>query len=65
MGHIPRTISKPCFYALLAGASIYGVVTGERQNTRQNGLEVPVEYHLKGPREHILRTRAYIRALNQ
>ena len=59
VGHIPRTISKPCRYALLAGASIYGVVVGERQNNG-NGLEVPMKYHVKGPRAHMSRAQAYI-----
>ena len=43
VGHIPRSISKPCSYALLAGATIRATVTGARQNGRKNGLEVPVE----------------------
>ena len=65
VGHIPRNLSKPCFYALLTGGTIYAVVTGERQNIRHNGLEVPMEYHVKGPREHIQRMEIYITALNQ
>ena len=56
-------ISKPCSYAILVGAKIDATVTGNRQNTRHNGLEVPVEYHVKGPRTHMLRAHAYISAL--
>ena len=63
VGHISRAISKPCSYALLAGAKIDAVVTGSRKNTRHNGLEVPVEYHVKGPREHMVRAHEFIRAL--
>lgn len=63
VGHIPRNISKPCSYAILGGAKIDATVTGNRQNTRQNGLEVPVEYHVKGPRSRMLRAHAYITAL--
>ena len=63
VGHIPKSISKPCSYALLAGAQINATVTGARQNTRQNGLEVPVEYDVKGPRAHMVRAQTYINAL--
>ena len=54
VGHIPHEISKACSYSLLAGGSIYGTVIGKRENKRGNGLEVPVEYHAKGPRHNIL-----------
>ena len=49
-----------CFYTLLAGGIIYAVVNGVRQNTRQNGLEVPMIYHVKGPREYTLKSETYI-----
>ena len=58
VGHIPREISKPCSYSLLAGGSIYGIVIGKREKGG-NGLEVPVEYHVKGPRHNILKAQAY------
>lgn len=60
VGHVPRTISKACFYTLLAGGIIYAVVNGERQNKRQNGLEVPMIYHVKGPRQYTLKSETYI-----
>ena len=63
VGHIPRTISKPCSYALVTGAKIEATVSGARQNTRQNGLEIPVEYHVKGPRQHMVQAQTYIRAV--
>ena len=63
IGHIPRTVSKPCSYALLAGAKIQAVVTGERQNKRKNGLEIPVKYQVKGPRQHMISAETYICAL--
>ena len=63
VGHIPRIISKPCFYALLGGAQIEATVTGARQNTRQKGLEIPVKYLVKGPHERMIKAQTYIRAL--
>ena len=63
VGHIPRIISKPCSYALLSGAVITATVTGARQNTRHNGLEVPVKYLVKGPRQNMTRAETYISAL--
>ena len=44
---------------------MYGVVVGKRQNKRRNGLEVLVEYHVKGPREHILRVCTYVERYTQ
>ena len=43
VGHIPKRISKPGFYALITGGSITAVVSGERQNTQNNGLEIPAD----------------------
>lgn len=63
VGHIPRTISKPCFFAILAGAKLKATVSGARQNTRNNGLEVPVKYFVKGPYEHMIKAQTYIREL--
>ena len=63
VGHIPRNVAKPCFYALVTGASITAEVSGNRQNTRNNGLEIPAVYNIKGPRGHIIRTQTYIEAL--
>ena len=56
-------ISKPCFFALLAGTEIEATVTGARQNTRQNWPEIPVEYRVKGPREHMMKAQTFIRAV--
>ena len=55
IGHIPRSISKPCSYAFLAGATIHATVTVPRQKRRNNGLKVPGEYRVKGPHGHMVR----------
>ena len=60
VGHIPRSISMPCSYALLAGATIEATVIGKRENKRKNGLEVPVEYRIKGPHKHMTRAETFI-----
>ena len=60
VGHVPREISRACSYILTAGGSMYGVVTGGRENRRQNGLEVPIKYHVKGPQHHMLKAEALV-----
>ena len=61
VGHVPRNLSRPCYYGLLAGGKMYGRVIGERGNTRQNGLDVPITYTIKGPRATVV---AYVNASN-
>ena len=43
---------------------MHGRVIGERGNTRQNGLEVPIKYTIKGPRANIQTVVAYVNASN-
>ena len=48
VGHVPRIISKTITYALMSGGQLSLVVTGPRQNKRNNGLEVLCMYRCKG-----------------
>lgn len=64
VGHVPRNLSRPCCYGLLAGGEMYGRVIGVRGNTRDNGLEVPMTYTIKGPRANIQTVVTYVNALN-
>ena len=31
-----------CYYGMLAGSMVHGTVAGTRQNTRENGLKLPI-----------------------
>lgn len=48
VGHIPASLARYCHAALRTGAFIKVRVTGHRCNNRQNGLEVPCEYTIRG-----------------
>ena len=63
VGHVPRNLSRPCYYGLLAGSRMHGRVAGERGNTRDNGLEVPMVYTIKGPRSNVETIVTYVNAL--
>ena len=49
VGRVPRVLSKIFTFVLTAGGKVEATVTGPRKNTRNNGLEVPCDYKLKGP----------------
>ena len=42
-------LSKILTFVLAAGGKVEATVTGPSKNTRNNGLEVPCNYKLKGP----------------
>ncbi len=46
---------------LLAGGKICVTVTGHRQNKRNNGLEVPCLYRIKGPRSRAIEAEGVIK----
>ena len=52
VGHVPRDISKVCFYFIKGGGTIQGKVIGKRQN-RGKGLEIPVTYEFVGREKRI------------
>ena len=49
-GHVPREISRYCSFVLNSGGTMDATVTGARENSRGNGMEVPCKYKLKGPK---------------
>ena len=49
VGHVPRVLSKILTFVLAAGSKVEATLTGPLKNTRNNGLEVPCDYKLKGP----------------
>ena len=53
VGHVPRSFSKVATFIIAAGGRVQAKVTGERANSRKNGLEVPCIYSIKGPK-HII-----------
>ena len=61
IGHVPKRFTRACSYVLLGGGSIVAMVIGPRENNRNNGLEVPVTYRVKGPREKMLTAEALIK----
>ena len=60
VGHVPRNFSKVFSYLLLSGTRITATVTGARQNLRNNGLEVPCKYKLKGPKSSMVKGETII-----
>lgn len=50
VGHIPREISKTCWYFIHHNGSIEGEVTGKRKlsTVPGKGLEVPCKYNFRG-----------------
>ena len=46
---VPKVLSKILTFVLAAGGKVEATVAGPRKNTRNNGLEVPCDYKLKGP----------------
>ena len=54
VGHVPRHFSRVFAYLLLSGTRITATVIGARQNLRNNGLEVPCRYKLKGPKKQLI-----------
>ena len=65
VGHVPQNLSRPCYYGMLAGCRMHGRVAGARGNTRDNGLEVPMVYTIKGPRSTVEKIVTYVNALIQ
>ena len=48
VGHVPRTISKYITLVILNGGYVYVTITGNPCNPRNNGLEVPCVFCVKG-----------------
>ena len=55
VGHVLRHFSRLFWYLLLAGTRITATVIGARQHLRNNGLEVPCRYKLKGPKSSMMK----------
>ena len=53
--HVPRHFSRVFSYLLLPGTRITATVIGARQNLRNNGLEVPCRYKLKGSKSSMMK----------
>jgi hypothetical protein len=62
VGHIPKHVAKCatiCFWP--EEKSVLHAVTGHRQNKRNNGLEVPCLYRIKGPRSRAIEAGGVIK----
>ena len=59
--HVPRNYSRVFTYVLFAGGNVTSIVTGSRQNQRNNGLEVPCKHRLKGTKHSISNAECIIR----
>ena len=44
VGRVPRELANQISSAILTGRKVTATITGKRQNTRGNGLEVPAKY---------------------
>ena len=49
VGHVPRDISKACTFLILSGDSMKVTLIDKHQNRRENGIEIPCKYSVKGP----------------
>ena len=61
IGHIPRDLSKTCTFIILSGGVITAKVIGRHQNKRNNGLEIPCIYLVKGPRSSMVKAECIIK----
>ena len=54
VGHVPRSISRVCWYFIQHDGEITCKVTGRRRRSDlpQGGLEVPCEYNFIGKKKH-------------
>lgn len=63
VGHVPRKFAKVFTYVLMSGGHIVSKVTGPRQNKRNNGLEVPCRYRIKGHKKCIYNAECIIQEM--
>ena len=61
VGHVPREISRYCSFVLNSGGTMDAAVTVTRENRRENGMEVPCKYKLKGPKTFLSKAEYIIR----
>ena len=62
VGHVPRSISRMCWYFIQHDGEITCKVTGRRQlDLPQGGLEVPCEYKFIGKKKHIKKIRKLLK----
>ena len=60
VGHVPRDLSKSVSYLLLCGTKIVITVAGKYESKRNNSLEVPAKYEVRGPKYHVERAKIFI-----
>ena len=51
VGHVPRSISRVCWYFIQHDGEITCKITGERRRSDQGGLVVPCEYNFIGKKK--------------
>ena len=63
VGHIPRSISRMCWYFLQHDGEITCKITGRRKRSDlpQGGMEVPCEYKFIGKKKHITKIRKLLK----
>ena len=65
VGHVPRNISRLCWYFLENDGEITCEITGARQRSSlpQGGLEVPCKYKFIGKKKHIKKLRKLLKEI--
>ena len=63
VGHVPRSISRMCWYFIQHDGEITCKVTGRRRRSDlpQGGMEVPCEYKFIGKKKHIKKIRKLLK----
>ena len=63
VGHVPRSISRVCWYFIQHDGEITCKITGGRRRSDlpQGGLEVPCEYNFIGKKKHIKKIRKLLK----
>ena len=66
VGHLPKEISRYCYYFTLHDGKISGEVTGPRQHSgiSSGGMEIPCLLTLSGRASHIRRIKQFIETLS-
>lgn len=62
VGHVPRDISRICWYFLQNDGEITCEVTGSRRHSAllQGGMEIPCRYKFIGKKKHIKKLRTLL-----
>ena len=63
VGHVPREISRTCWFFLQHDGEIRCTITGSKRRSTlsQGGLEIPCQYKFIGKKRHIKKLKALLK----